>query len=313
MIKKLFGKIYFRINRRHKDRLFCTIFGKEKYKKYALSLYNAINKSTYTNEDDLEIVTLDDAIYIKMKNDVAYLFSGNLALYEHQSSVNPNLPLRGLMYFGDLYNKYIALGNYNIYGSKLIKIPTPQYVVFYNGTDPLPDKSFLKLSNAFINPRSDGQFEWTATVYNINFGCNEDLLNSCAPLLGYSKLIARYREYCEYMAPEKAMKKAVDECIDEGILTDVLKEQRASVMLEALTTYNKKVYEEDLREEGREEMRLFYRNQLSEKDNQLSEKDNQLSEKDKEIARLKSELEKVEGRIYDCRNAEQNYKSSGKI
>ena len=130
MIKKLFGKIYFRINRRHKDRLFCTIFGKEKYKKYALSLYNAINKSTYTNEDDLEIVTLDDAIYVKMKNDVAYLFSGNLALYEHQSSVNPNLPLRGLMYFGDLYNKYIALGNYNIYGRKLIKIPTPQYVVF---------------------------------------------------------------------------------------------------------------------------------------------------------------------------------------
>jgi hypothetical protein len=287
MIRNWFGKLLFHVNRNHKDRLFCTIFGSEKNKKYALSLYNAVNGSDYAEESDLEIVTLEDAIYVKMKNDVAYLFYGNMALYEHQSSVNPNMPLRGLMYFGDLYNKYISLGNHDIFGKKLVKIPTPQYVVFYNGTDPLPEKSLLKLSSAFINPREDGQFEWTATVYNINYGHNQKLLDACVPLKGYSILISKYRAYSNHLSPENAMRKAVDECINNNILTDVLKEQRTSAMLEALTTYNKKAYEEGIREEGREEgreemreeMRRFYADELSAKDH--------------EIAMLKAELERL--------------------
>ena len=131
---KWLRRIWFKANPKYKDRLFCTIFGKEKYKKYALDLYNAVNGSDYgyNKLHDLEIISLDDAVYIKMKNDVAYLMAGNIALYEHQSSINPNMPIRGFMYFGELYSKLLKRNGARLYNRMLIKIPTPQYVVFYN-------------------------------------------------------------------------------------------------------------------------------------------------------------------------------------
>ena len=104
---KFLRKIWYRINPKYKDRLFCIIFGREKYKHYALELYNALNGTDYDNLSDLEIVTLEDAVYIKMKNDVAYLVSDCIALYEHQSSINYNMPVRGFMYFGELYSKIL--------------------------------------------------------------------------------------------------------------------------------------------------------------------------------------------------------------
>ena len=171
-------KLLYRVNPRHKDRLFCTIFGKERYKKYALELYNAVNGSNYRELSDLEIITLEDALYIKMKNDVAYLISESMALYEHQSTVNPNMPIRGFMYFGELYSKYVTITGANLYKRKLVKLPTPQYIVFYNGTEDYPEVSELKLSDAFITPSRIGTYEFTATVYNINLGKNEKLLNT---------------------------------------------------------------------------------------------------------------------------------------
>ncbi len=248
-----FRKLLYKINRKHKDRLFCAIFGREKYKDYALQLYNAVNKSHYTNPSQLEIITLTDAVYIRMKNDVAYLMSDNMAVYEHQSTVNPNMPLRGFTYFGELYNKYVKLGNYNIYGKTLVKIPTPQYVVFYNGKQDYPEVSTLKLSDAFIKPLSDGAFEWTATVYNINSGKNPELVDSCEPLKGYCVFVEKTRKYSSSMSLEEAVDLAVRECIDEGILKDVLSEERSAVMLEILTTFDEKVYEAGLRQEAREE------------------------------------------------------------
>ena len=148
----------YNLNRKYKDTLFCKIFGREKYKRYALDLYNAVNNSSYTDLSELEIVTLDNAVYIKIKNDVAYLISGNISLYEHQSTINLNMPLRGFMYFGELYNKILKKDGKKLYNRKLIKIPTPQYIVFYNGEDDYPEESKLRLSDAFINPVSDGEY-----------------------------------------------------------------------------------------------------------------------------------------------------------
>ena len=250
-----FKRIWYRINPKHKDRLFCTIFGKEKYKRYALELYNAINGSHYEDLSDLEIVTLTDAVYIKMKNDLAYLISGNIALYEHQSSINPNMPIRGFMYMGELYSKLLKKEKAKIYNRKLVKIPTPQYIVFYNGMEDYPEYSKLKLSDAFINPRSDGEFEFTATVYNINPGRNDKLLDDCKPLKGYSIFIDRVRTNSQDMPYEDAVDEAVKWCIENGILVDVLEEERSAVMLEMLTEFDEKTYEEGLREEGREEGR----------------------------------------------------------
>ncbi len=254
---KWLRRIWFRINPKYKDRLFCTIFGREKYKKYALDLYNAVNGSNYSYNRlrDLEIISLDDAIYIKMKNDVAYLMAGNIALYEHQSSINPNMPIRGFIYFGELYSKILKREGARIYNKTLVKIPTPQYIVFYNGADDYPEKSKLKLSDAFINPRDDHDFEFTATVYNINMGMNSKLLDSCKPLKEYSFLVDMIRKNRKNMPLEEAVDKAVKDCIDNDILRDVLQGERSSVMLEILTEFDEKAYEEGLREEGREEER----------------------------------------------------------
>ena len=118
-------------NREHKSTLFCKVF---EDKKYLLELYNGVNQTNYQNIDDLEVNTLENVVYITMKNDLSFLIDCNMNLYEHQSSINPNMPLRGLLYLAQLYNKYIAKHNLNMFSSSAQKIPVPQYVVFYNGT-----------------------------------------------------------------------------------------------------------------------------------------------------------------------------------
>lgn len=245
-------KIWYRINPKHKDRLFCTIYGKEKYKKYALELYNAINRTDYRNLSDLEIITLEDAVYIKMKNDVAYLVSDTIAVYEHQSTINQNMPIRGFMYFGELYSKILKRNGSRIYNSRLIKIPTPQYIVFYNGLEDYPECSKLRLSDAFLNPVDDIEIEFTATVYNINQEKNKELLDSCKSLKDYSYFVEKIRENSQKLPLEQAVDEAVKDCIQKNILKDVLSEERSAVMLEMLTTFDEKLYAEGLREEGRE-------------------------------------------------------------
>ena len=246
------------INPKYKDQLFCTVFGKEKYKRYALSLYNAVNKSHYTDPSELEIITLENVVYLGMKNDAAYLLAGDVSLYEHQSTVNPNMPLRGFMYMGELYGKILGTGirNRRLYSSKLIKIPTPQYYVFYNGTEDFPEVEKYKLSDAFINPRDDGEFEFTATVYNINLGKNKDLLDSCEPLKGYSTFVYRVRKNEKTMPPEEAIKAAMESCIDDGILKDVLSDEKEAVMnsvLYGFTAKEEREYQKMMLREAREE------------------------------------------------------------
>lgn len=115
-------------NRLHKDRLFRLLFSE---KEALLQLYNALNQTAYTKEEDLEITTLNDVVYLSMKNDISFIVGDNLQLYEHQSTYNPNMTLRGFFYLSALYKKIVD--NKRLYGSKLVKIPTPKYIVFYNG------------------------------------------------------------------------------------------------------------------------------------------------------------------------------------
>ena len=142
------------------------------------------------------------------------------------------------------------------YENRLVKIPTPQYIVFYNGTEDYPECAKLRLSDAFINSRTDNEFEFTATVYNINPGKNRDLLDACRSLKGYSFFVEKVRINSRSLPLEQAVDEAVNECIRKDILRDVLSEERSAVMLEMLTTFDEKEYEEGLREEGREEGRL---------------------------------------------------------
>lgn len=120
-------------NVKYKDRLFRFVFGENK--EWLLSLYNAVNETQYDNPNDITITTLDDVIYVKMKNDVSLLLDSELSLYEHQSTYNLNMPLRGFLYFASLYKALLTERGIDLYGKRMVKIPRPQYIVFYNGND----------------------------------------------------------------------------------------------------------------------------------------------------------------------------------
>lgn len=133
-----------------------------------------------------------------------------MSLYEQQSTFNPNMPLRGVMYFSKLYNKYITVNNFNIFNSKLIKIPMPQYYVFYNGKQEYPDQMKLKLSDAFQIKKDEG-FEWTAVMLNINYGKNKKLMDKCKILRDYAILVEKIRKYQkEYANMENGVARAGD-------------------------------------------------------------------------------------------------------
>ena len=240
------------IKREFKSSLFMKIFGSEKCKQNSLDLYNALANTHYTDLSDLTFTTLDDAIYISVKNDVSFLIGNNMALFEHQSTFNPNMPLRGLIYFAHLYQSFIEKSETSIYGSKLLKIPTPQYIVFYNGVDrKIEDEAVLKLSDSFIVEDKTKGFEWSARVLNVNIGHNRALLDKCRVLWEYSMFIDTARKRIgELDNVNDGVVKAVDECIEKGILKDYLLDNKSEVVAMCLVEFDQEKYERTLLEEG---------------------------------------------------------------
>lgn len=242
---------HFPINREYKDRLFCKIFDD---KKDLLELYNAVNETDYTNPDSLEVNTLDDVIYLGMRNDKSFLIDETLNLYEHNSTQCPNLPLRGLLYFSRLYEGYVETKDIRIYGRKQIHLPTPQYVVFYNGTSDEPDRSILRLSDAYKQKDILPALECTAVMLNINYGHNTALMEKCRNLRDYAVLISEIRQKLSQGIPlEPAVADAVDECIRKGILHDILVKNKVEVISMILTSFDQEEYEKTIRDESYEE------------------------------------------------------------
>lgn len=140
-----------KVNLKHKDSLFRIAF---REKKDLLEPYNAINGSNYTDPEELVVYTLEDVVFMGIKNDVSFLIGEMLNLYEHQSTKNPNMPIRGLLYFASNYSAYIAKNNLDIYGTTLQKLPLPQFYVLYNGREEEEDRCKIELEDAF--PKVEG-------------------------------------------------------------------------------------------------------------------------------------------------------------
>lgn len=217
----------------HKDRVFRMVF---REKSEFLELYNAMNGTDYDNPEDLVVTTLENAIYMGLKNDVSFLIYDQLALYEHQSTDNPNMPLRDLFYVADVYSK--LTGKANLYGSRLVKIPEPKFVVFYNGTGERPERSELRLSDAFETKSESIDLELKVLVLNINPGYNQKLMGKCKTLRDYMIFVSRIREYDQYMPLNEAVERAIKTCIDEDILADFLRKNRAEVLKVSIYEYN---------------------------------------------------------------------------
>ena len=239
------------INRTYKDRLFKIIF---EDKKELLSLYNALTGKNYQNPDELEINTIDDVIYMHLKNDMSFILDDWQNLFEQQSTFNPNQPLRGFFYFADLYKvKYFGK---KIYSTRLLKIPTPQYIVFYNGTTSMPDRKELRLSDAFQQPTEQPDIEVVAHMLNINYGHNKELMERCQKLKEYAQFIDIIRHYLkenEHWSNEQAISKAIDDCIKNNILRDILQKERLRVMASILSEFDEVGYKEMIRQEAYED------------------------------------------------------------
>ena len=231
-------------NRQYKDTIFRMLF---KDKKNLLSLYNAMNQRNYTDEDALEVVTLENAIYMGMKNDLAFIMDMNLYLYEHQSTYNPNIPLRDLFYIANEYQRLVV--HKSLYSSTLQKIPAPKFVVFYNGSKELEDWSQLQLSSAYEHPVEEPDLELRVTVLNVNEGHNAELMEQCQTLKEYAQYVARVRKYTSSteLSLEEAVERAVDECMKEGILSEFLTKNRAEVISMSIFEYDKDEEEKKLR------------------------------------------------------------------
>lgn len=230
------------VNRNYKDTVCRMLFSD---RKNLLSLYNAVNQKHYTDPEDLEIVTLENAIYMGMKNDLAFIIDTNLYLYEHQSTYNPNMPLRDLFYISNEYQN--LLDKKSLYSSSLQKIPAPNFIELYNGTDTLSDFSEHRLSSAFENLSGEPKLELIVTVLNINEGHNALLMEHCQTLKEYSQYVAKVRKYAAGMPLDQAIEYAVDECIKENILADFLRKNRAEVISMSIFEYDKEEEEKKLR------------------------------------------------------------------
>ena len=238
----------FHIRKKYKDRLFQKVF---EDKKDLLELYNAVNETHYTNPDELEITTLEDVIYLSMKNDLSFIISSTMNLYEHQSTYNPNIPIRGLIYFARLYEAYIKKYNYNVYGHKLIKLPTPQFIVFYNGKENQPDEKELKLSDAFMPEKvKEPMLECKVRMLNINYGHNEKILKASRRLNDYSYFINEVNVALDYgYELDEAIETAIDKCIENDIMADILLKCKSEVFNMLLTEYDEKKHMKWIREE----------------------------------------------------------------
>ena len=239
-----------RANRTYKDRLFIRIF---EHKEDLLSLYNAVNGSDYQNPDELEITTLDNAIYMRMKNDISFLIDGYMSLYEHQSTFNPNMPLRDCLYMLQIYQNYIDSQELDLYSSVLLKIPTPRLVVFYNGQEKMRNEEMciLRLSDSYERPEKEPALECRVQVINVNYGKNRDMMEKCPKLYEYSYLVAKIREnQSRGKTLEGAIEAALEDCLAQGYLTELLTTYRREVTGMLLYEYDERKHLKNTYEEG---------------------------------------------------------------
>ena len=215
--------------------------------------YNAITGKHYADPELLEINTLENAIYMSMKNDVSFLIDGRLSLYEHQSTKNPNLPLRFLLYISHLYSRLTV--KENLYGETIVQIPAPEFLIFYNGKDKMPERQILKLSDMYSVQDGQPKLELEATLLNISGSNNQKLKEACRTLGEYAIYTDKIRAYTEEMELPEAVDRAMDECIREDVLREFLMKHRAEARAMSIFEYDQERHMQQEREAGIEKGR----------------------------------------------------------
>lgn len=278
-----------KLNREYKDTVFVDLFSKDKTaKENFLLLYNALHDSNLPLNTDLENIQLEQVLYTGLRNDISFLVDNKLiVLAEHQSTINENMPLRFLEYVARLYEK--IQDQKNRYLRKMVKIPTPEFFVFYNGKDDQPAEKTLKLSDAFIYKEKNITLELTAKVFNINKDKNNPLLKKCKTLNEYSIFIEETRKLHK-LDPENGFEKAIKDCISKGILKEYLERKNMEVNNMLIGEYD---YEMDIAVQ-REEAAREASKEAKARAEQAEAETKRVKE---ENARLRAELEALKNNL----------------
>ncbi len=242
------------ITTKYKDTIFRMLFND---KRELLSLYNALNGTDYGNPDDIIINTIGDSTFMKVKNDISFIFNYELGVFEHQSTPCPNMPLRDLFYVAKLLKTITQ--EQDLYQSKPILIPAPKFYVFYNGTLPIEDQKIYRLSEQFEKREDIPDLELIVTVININEGHNPELMAACKTLKCYSIFVALVRKYIKEIQPDvddrdeavkTAIERAIDDCIEDDILGDFFSKNRKEVVDMSMWDYNEELHNKTIAKEN---------------------------------------------------------------
>ncbi|UTC91127.1 Rpn family recombination-promoting nuclease/putative transposase [Treponema denticola] len=246
-------------NRKYKDSVFVDLFSEdEKAKENFLSLYNALHGTKLTATAQLKNVRLDQVLYMTFYNDVSYLIDNKIiVLVEHQSTINPNMPLRCLEYISRLYETLFE--SKEKYSRKLLNIPMPEFYVFYNGDETYPSDKTLKLSDAFIEKTVKPNLELTVKIININQQNHHPLLKNCKTMYEYTIFVETVRRW-KKTDPQNGFQKAIEECIANDILRDYLKRKTKEVLNMLLAEYD---YETDIAVQRAEEREIAFAEGIS--------------------------------------------------
>ena len=284
------------VNRKLKNSVFTTLFDNPDLLR---ELYCALEGVTLPSDAPVSINTLENVIFMDYNNDISFEIAGKLIiLLEHQSTINPNMALRLLVYASHVLEAMIE--SKTLYSTKPVKIPWPEFFVLYNGIKPYPDEAIIKLSDLFEKPQDLGLpeklyplLELEVKVLNINEGRNEAIVNRCKKLAEYSAFIAKARYFEKELGNrEDGVKAAVKYCSNHDILKEFLEIHGREVMSMILTEWN---YEDAIayaKEEAKQESDEEWQVVVAEKDTELANKDTELANIKAENARLRAELDK---------------------
>ena len=241
------------INREYRDRLFKFIFGNPENKEWTLSLYNAMNGTDYKDPEAITFTTLENAVYMNMKNDVSFIVADTMSFYEQQTTFNPNMPMRFLIYAGMVYSKFVdTQSDYHIFSPRQQKAPTPKCVCFYNGDAEKEDRVILKLSDSFESSQAP-DIEVTVTMLNVNYGHNTELLNACKPMQDYALFLYYVKENRKVMDLNEAISKALEMLPEDSVIKPFLTANKAEVTRMCIFEYDEEKAFAAQRAEGRAE------------------------------------------------------------
>lgn len=222
-------------NREVKSSAFTTLFGNPEN---AASLFAALDEGGMIVPEDITFTTLSGVLFMARKNDMAFTVKNKvLVISEHQSTVNANMPLRDAIYYGRAMEKLIE--PHALYRTGQIPLPTPEFFVFYNGTAGFPDEKILKLSDAYLEKTEQPMLQLLVKVININLPIGHPILERCRPLYEYSRFIQMIRDYeGDGSGRDEAVIRAMDDCRQEGILADFLREHGTEAVNMLFTEFN---------------------------------------------------------------------------